>query len=98
MRALRGDDVPARMVRISASASGTASLGMRGMRLQVQDTHLVLRFIAGAAEYPVCPWASKSFGPYHAARPTGSFILGVAASAPELQRLEGAHVCRVELI
>jgi hypothetical protein len=82
MRALRGDDVPARMVRIPASASGTASLGMRGMRLQVQDTHLVLRFIAGAAEYSVCLWGVEKVWSFLQQDLLGPSLVGVAASAP----------------
>ena len=42
MSALRGDDVPARMVRVSGSAPHAAFVEMRGVRLQVQDVCLAL--------------------------------------------------------
>src|SRR5437867_4022411 len=45
MSALRGDDVPPAMVRISGPVPRTASVGVRRLRSQVQDACLALSLI-----------------------------------------------------
>ena len=45
MSALRGDDVPPGMVRISGPVPRTASVGVRSVRSQVQDACLALSLI-----------------------------------------------------
>jgi hypothetical protein len=49
MCALRGNDVPPRMVRTSGSVPHTASVGVRSVRSQVQDACLALLLIEEAS-------------------------------------------------
>src|SRR6266852_6527278 len=52
---VRGDDLPAGVVRISGPAPRAASLGMRSVRLQVRDPGHVPQPIVGIFRAPATP-------------------------------------------